>query len=181
VIRDGQADPSVDALAANLGRVLVSHDYETMPSHFYRFLEAPESPGLILIPQLTPLGLAIDQLHLVWACTDADEFRNRIVYPRKLEQLDRKPHATPEEEALAELVAKLIAAYDAGHYPAPDMPPHEMVRYLMEQRSLRQADLAPVIGSRAQVSDLVNGRRGVSKAQAKKLAQFFHVSVELFI
>jgi len=38
-----------------------------------------------------------------------------------------------------------------------------------------------VIGSRAQVSDLVNGRRGISKAQAKKLAQFFHVSVELFI
>jgi HTH-type transcriptional regulator / antitoxin HigA len=61
------------------------------------------------------------------------------------------------------------------------VPPHEMVRYLMEQRGLRQADLAPVIGSRAQVSDLVNGRRGISKAQAKKLAQFFHVSAELFI
>jgi HTH-type transcriptional regulator/antitoxin HigA len=99
----------------------------------------------------------------------------------KLEELDRKEHATREEEALAELLAKLIEAYDEEHYPAPAIPPHEMVRHLMEQRGLRQADLVAVIGSRAQVSDLVNGRRGISKAQAKNLAQFFHVSVELFI
>jgi HTH-type transcriptional regulator/antitoxin HigA len=38
-----------------------------------------------------------------------------------------------------------------------------------------------VIGSRSQVSDLVSGKRGISKAQAKKLAEFFHVSIELFI
>lgn len=100
---------------------------------------------------------------------------------KKFEALDRKEHATREEEALAELLAKLIQAYDDEHYPAPDIPPHEMVRYLMEQRGLRQADLAPVIGSRAQVSALVNGRRGISKAQAKKLAQFFHMPVDLFI
>jgi HTH-type transcriptional regulator/antitoxin HigA len=56
-----------------------------------------------------------------------------------------------------------------------------MLQYLMEQRGLKQADLVPVIGSRAQVSDIVNGKRGISKAQAKKLAAFFHTSVELFI
>jgi len=102
-------------------------------------------------------------------------------FVKTLEELDRKEHATPEEEALAELLAKLIEAYDEERYPAPGIPPHEMVRHLMEQRGLRQVDLVPVVGSRAQVSDLVNGRRGVSKAQAKKLAQFFHTSVDLFI
>ncbi|MBZ5728520.1 MAG: helix-turn-helix domain-containing protein [Acidobacteriia bacterium] len=87
---------------------------------------------------------------------------------------------TPEEEILASLLEKLIADYD-DKVELPEVPPHEMVRYLMEQRGLKQADLVPVIGSRAQVSDLVNGNRGISKAQAKRLAEFFGISVELFI
>ncbi len=55
-------DPDVLALAASLGRVLVSHDHETMPGHFYRFLEKRESPGLILVPQVLAIGSAIEEL-----------------------------------------------------------------------------------------------------------------------
>ena len=85
-----------------------------------------------------------------------------------------------EEDALATLLERLISDYD-DQFELPEQPPHEMVKHIMENRGLRQADLVPVLGSRAQVSDLVNGKRGISKAQAKKLAEFFHVSVELFI
>ena len=87
---------------------------------------------------------------------------------------------TPEEDAIASLLERLIQDYD-DKVVLPEVPPHEMVRYLMEQRNLKQVDLVPVIGTRAQVSALVNGKRGISKAQAKKLAEFFHTSVELFI
>jgi hypothetical protein len=80
VIPEAMADPEVLRLAANLKRVLVSHDYDTMPGHFYRFLQIRESPGLILIPQLMPIGLAIEELHIAWACTEAEEFRNRTFY-----------------------------------------------------------------------------------------------------
>jgi antitoxin component HigA of HigAB toxin-antitoxin module len=38
-----------------------------------------------------------------------------------------------------------------------------------------------VIGSRGRVSEIVAGKRPVSKEQAKKLAEFFHVGVDLFI
>ena len=85
-----------------------------------------------------------------------------------------------EEDALATLLERLIADYD-DQFSFPDQPPHEMVKYLMEQRGLKQTDLVPVLGSRAQVSDLVNGKRGISKAQVKKLATYFGVSAELFI
>lgn len=51
----------------------------------------------------------------------------------------------------------------------------------MDQRGLRQADLVPVLGSRAQVSDIVTGKRGISIRQAKKLAEFFHTGPEMFI
>ncbi|MBZ5623734.1 MAG: helix-turn-helix domain-containing protein [Acidobacteriia bacterium] len=110
---------------------------------------------------------------------ESDEEFDRMA--ELLEELDFKRNATAEEEALAELLAKLIEAYDDEHYPMPPSPPHEMVQFLMEQRGLKQADLVPVIGTRAQVSALVNGKRGISKAQVKKLAEFFHISAELFL
>ena len=106
-----------------------------------------------------------------------DEFDRMVA---KLEELTFKKNATREEKALAGVLEKLVQDYD-DKFEIPDVPPHEMVQFLMEQRNLKQADLVPVIGSRAQVSDLVNGKRGISKAQAKKLAEFFHVSAELFI
>jgi HTH-type transcriptional regulator/antitoxin HigA len=51
----------------------------------------------------------------------------------------------------------------------------------MEQRQLRQRDLAPILGASSVVSDVVNGKRAISKAQAKRLASFFRVSAEAFI
>jgi HTH-type transcriptional regulator/antitoxin HigA len=107
------------------------------------------------------------------------EFDNMV---ERLEELDfAKRKLTPEEAALREILAALIEVYDEEHHQIPEQPPYEMVKHLMEQRRLKQADLVPVLGSRAQVSDLVNGKRGISKAQAKKLAQYFGVSAELFI
>jgi HTH-type transcriptional regulator / antitoxin HigA len=99
----------------------------------------------------------------------------------EMESLDRKINPTPEEEALSELLLKLIRDYDDANFPLPDVQPHKVIQFLMEQRSLKQVDLVPVLGSRAQVSAVVNGKRGVSKSQAKKLAEFFHTSADLFI
>jgi HTH-type transcriptional regulator / antitoxin HigA len=110
---------------------------------------------------------------------ESDEEFDRMV--EHLERLTFKQDASAEENALARLLEKLVLAYDDEHYPLPDVAPHRMVRFLMEQRELKQADLVPVLGSRAQVSDLVNGKRGISKNQAKKLAEYFGVSVELFL
>jgi len=59
--------------------------------------------------------------------------------------------------------------------------PVEALRVLMEDRKLRQRDLIPVFGSSSVVSDVLNGKRSISKAHARKLAEFFHVPVSLFI
>ena len=53
-------DPAVLALAAEHGRILVSHDFQTMPHHFAVFLQAHGStPDLILVPQHLAIGEAI--------------------------------------------------------------------------------------------------------------------------
>ena len=57
----------------------------------------------------------------------------------------------------------------------------EMLRHLMDARGLKQSDLTEVFGSKGVASEVLNGKRGISKAQAKRLAEFFGVSAELFI
>ena len=51
----------------------------------------------------------------------------------------------------------------------------------MEVRNLRQRDLIPIFGAISVASDVLNGKRGISKTHARKLADFFHVPVSLFI
>ncbi len=88
---------------------------------------------------------------------------------------------SPEETSLLEMISILIEEYDRQHYPLSPSQPHEMLAYLMNQRGLEPHDLWAVLGSKSRVSEILSGKRDISKPQAKKLAEFFHVSVDLFI
>ncbi|MDQ3710885.1 MAG: transcriptional regulator, partial [Acidobacteriota bacterium] len=59
--------------------------------------------------------------------------------------------------------------------------PNEILKFLMEERELKQTDLLQIFGSSGVTSEVINGKRSISKVQAKKLAKHFKVSVELFI
>jgi HTH-type transcriptional regulator/antitoxin HigA len=96
-------------------------------------------------------------------------------------ELDERDDLSPEEEQLAEMLAMLIQDFEAKHYPLPPVPPHEALKSLMEERGLRHRDVWPVLGNKGATSEILNGKRSISKAQAKKLADFFRVPVELFI
>jgi hypothetical protein len=76
----GLADPEVLAEAARAGRVLVTHDQTTMPEHFGAFILGQESPGVLVIPQHVAVGEAAEELILIWAATEAEEWVNRICY-----------------------------------------------------------------------------------------------------
>jgi len=99
----------------------------------------------------------------------------------QMQALSFKQDPTPEEDALVELLAKLIEDYDSTHYPLPDIPPRAMIEFLMDQRGLKQSDLLPVFGSRGIASEVLSGKREPSKAHIRKLAQFFNVSADLFL
>jgi HTH-type transcriptional regulator/antitoxin HigA len=111
--------------------------------------------------------------------------RNEQEHQRMLEEveklMDQGEHRTAEEDAALDLMVRLVKDYEEDHHPLPDPTPHEMLVYLMEQRKLKQADLLPIFKSRGYVSDVINAKRAISKAHAKELAEFFKVSVNLFI
>jgi HTH-type transcriptional regulator / antitoxin HigA len=88
---------------------------------------------------------------------------------------------TPEENALLELLIILIEKFEDASYPVPNVEPDRMLLHLMEARNMKQEELVGVIGSRGVVSEIVNGKRSISKAQAKALGQLFNVSPSLFI
>jgi HTH-type transcriptional regulator / antitoxin HigA len=89
--------------------------------------------------------------------------------------------ASPEEEKLLDLLSNLVEAYEDEHYPIPEVAPNEVLKFLMEQNDLKQSDLLPVFSSSGIASEVINGKRSISKSQARKLAEFFNVSVAVFI
>ena len=86
-----------------------------------------------------------------------------------------------EENALLELLGKLIADFEEKFYQPRKASPQEVLLELMNARGLKQVDLAKVLGSKSRVSEVLSGKRELSKIQAKAIATFFNVSVELFI
>ena len=108
--------------------------------------------------------------------TDAEN--ERVI--AELERLDSLPELTPEQRSLAELLTVLIERfeqrYDLGH-----AEPLEALKSLMEDRRLRQRDLIPVFGSSSVASDVLTGKREISKQHARKLAEYFNVPASLFI
>lgn len=111
------------------------------------------------------------------AIATEEENEAAIALAEELEHRDR----TLEEDALLELLVILIEKFEEEHYPLLEGNPQSMLLHLMEARNIKQEDLVGVIGSRGVVSEVVNGKRSISKAQAKVLGEFFHVSSELFI
>jgi hypothetical protein len=74
----GVTDASVLRIAAESGRILISHDRRTIPLHLARFLERQSSPGVILVSQDLDIGAAIEDLLIIWAASDSDEWRNQL-------------------------------------------------------------------------------------------------------
>ncbi|NJR67001.1 MAG: transcriptional regulator [Leptolyngbyaceae cyanobacterium CRU_2_3] len=97
------------------------------------------------------------------------------------ERLTFATHRTLEEQALHKLLVTLIESYESVHYPMDASTPHEILQHLLESSGTRQADLVGIIGSSGVVSEVINGRRSISKAQAKALGEYFKVSPSLFI
>jgi HTH-type transcriptional regulator/antitoxin HigA len=99
----------------------------------------------------------------------------------ELERLDERGRLSPEENELAELLTVLIDQYEERRYPIRKASPRQTLKHLMEARNLTQKDLWKLFGSKGITSEVFHGKRSISKAHARKLAEFFHVNVELFI
>jgi hypothetical protein len=66
-------------IAAQDGRVLVTHDRKTMPAEFGAFIVSQTSSGVLILSQNLPVSDAIESLILVWEASTAEEWINQIM------------------------------------------------------------------------------------------------------
>lgn len=98
----------------------------------------------------------------------------------KLEELTSLENVTPAQEKLIKLLTVLVEEYESKYCPVPDAGPLDVIRHLMEQHSLRQKDLVDVFGTESIVSDVLNGKRDLTKDHIMRLSARFHVSPAVF-
>ncbi len=112
---------------------------------------------------------------------DTEEEYDRMV--SAIERLMDKgeDQLSPEESALLETMAILVQAYDDRYHVLKPLAPEKMLADLMQSSGRAVKDLLPVFGTRGRVSEILSGKRSISKEQAKRLAALFNVTADLFI
>src|SRR3989441_11196247 len=111
---------------------------------------------------------------------ETEEENERIL--RVIEELmDKGEGLSPEEEKLLKLLTRLVEDFEERYYRPRDGTPLEVLHHLMESRGTRQTHLWEVFGSKGIASEVLNGKRSISKTHARALADYFHVPADLFI
>jgi HTH-type transcriptional regulator/antitoxin HigA len=95
--------------------------------------------------------------------------------------MERPEEEISEEEGRRlEMLSILIDEYENRAHPLPKAEPHRMLAYLLEEKSMKPSDLWTIL-PKSRVSEILSGKRGISKAQARQLAELLRVPVDLFL
>ena len=81
---------------------------------------------------------------------------------------------------LLDTLGTVVHAYEEKHHALPDAAGADVLRYLMEEHGLSQAEL-PEVGSQGVVSEVLNGKRELNVRQIRALGPRFHVSPAVFV
>jgi HTH-type transcriptional regulator/antitoxin HigA len=87
-----------------------------------------------------------------------------------------KKHS-PEADEL-ELLALLVEKYEDEHYPIASPDPVDFLKYVMEEKGLKQTDLVQYIGSKSTVSQIMNRRRSMTVEMIRKLSRGLSIPVQ---
>ncbi|BAZ86517.1 MULTISPECIES: type II toxin-antitoxin system HigA family antitoxin [Dolichospermum] len=108
-----------------------------------------------------------------------------IEHKRLLNEVDKfmdlGENLTDEQAEVLQLLVTLIEQYENRVYQMKAITPLDILHELMSVRELKQKDIVEIFGSKGITSEVINGKRSISKNQAKALGDFFHVSYSLFL
>jgi HTH-type transcriptional regulator / antitoxin HigA len=90
------------------------------------------------------------------------------------------PFGTPGAERF-DVLATLIEAYEAHHWPIEPADPVDAIRARMELSGYSQTDLAKLLGSRSRASEILARRRGLTMEQAYRLHREWHIPAEALL
>ena len=87
------------------------------------------------------------------------------------------------QQAYLDALTLFVEDYQNKHHQieARQMSPLEALKYLLAESAMTPADLGRVLGNRSLASQVLKGRRSLSKANIVALANHFHVGPGLFL
>ena len=110
--------------------------------------------------------------------TEEDYAQARATIDALLDEVgDNESHPLAD---VLDYLANQVKAYEDENVQIPEAKPSEVLRFLMEQHGLKQEDLADC-APQSRISDILSGRRSISKEIAKQLAHRFHVRADVFL
>jgi HTH-type transcriptional regulator / antitoxin HigA len=99
---------------------------------------------------------------------------------KQIEGLWDAPAKSKEASAL-EVLSILVDDYENVHYPIDAPDPIEAIKYRMEQLHLTQQDLAPYLGGKSRVSEVLNRKRPLTLKMIKALYLHLHIPAEALL
>lgn len=111
---------------------------------------------------------------------NAREYKAAVAEVEQL--LDANPKKGTREYERLEFLSVLIEAYDDRHVPQlRDPTPQEIVDFMLDQKDMKRADLAEIMGGRSRVSDFFRGVRSLSTGQIKALRELLGIPADLLL
>ncbi len=110
--------------------------------------------------------------------TEEDYAQARATIDTLLDEVgDNESHPLAD---VLDYLADQVKAYEDEKVQIPEAKPSEVLRFLMEQHGLKQEDLGDC-APQSRISDILSGKRSISKEIAKQLAHRFHVRADVFL
>lgn len=98
----------------------------------------------------------------------------------EVERLWGTKSGTPAGDRL-DVLATLIDAYEAEHFPMDPPDPIEAIKFRMQQQGLTRRDLEDIIGTRTRIAEVLNRKRGLSIGMIRRLHARLGISAEVLI
>ncbi len=95
--------------------------------------------------------------------------------------MDSDPKMGSKQSDELEILVMLIEKYEEKFWQIAEPDPIEAIKVRMEQMHLKQKDLVPYIGNKSKVSEVINGKIGLSLSMISKLSVGLHLPLELLI
>src|SRR6476619_4067027 len=115
--------------------------------------------------------------------TELKPIRTKADYKNALAEVERlwgAKSGTAKGDRL-DVLATLLDAYEAKHYPMDPPDPIEAIKFRMEHQGLTRKDLEPIIGTRTRVAEVLNRKRGLSIEMIRRLHDHLGISAEVLI
>ena len=116
---------------------------------------------------------------------DIQPIRTESDYKAALRQISTLMEADPEpgtpEGDRLDILATLVQAYEARHFPIGAPDPVEAIKFRMEQGGLTVKDLEPIIGRSNRVYEVLNHKRPLTLAMIRRLHRSLGIPAEVLI